>query len=66
MTQTQISAIVTAMACAVSFLNLWMHTRVVAARPDAGLPIYPRHQTALAGLSTVMAVMTALMAAMGR
>lgn len=66
MTQTQISAIVTAMACALAWLNLWMHVRVVAARPDAGLPVYPRHQTALAGLAAVMAVMTAVLAVMGR
>ena len=66
-TQTQISALVAALACLMALAAAFIHDRMMIERSTTGEPwIKPRHPLALLVMATLFAVMTAILALQGR
>jgi hypothetical protein len=67
LTQTQMTALVAAMACVMALIAGYVHDRQMAARAAEGRPwVKPAHPLALLALATVLSVLTAVLAFQGR
>ncbi len=65
--QTQITAMVAALACVMALLAGFMHDRQMAERSKAGQPwVKPAQPLALLALATVLTILTAALALRGR
>jgi hypothetical protein len=66
-TQTQIAAVVAALACIMALIVSFFHDRLMTERSAKGEPwIKPQYPLALLAVATVLAVMTAVLAVQGR
>ena len=66
-TQTQISALVAALACLMALAAAFIHDRMMAERSAKGDPwIKPRQPLALLAMATLFAILTAILALQGR
>jgi len=67
LTQTQISALVAALASLMALAAAFIHDRMMTGRSTTGAPwVKPRHPLALLAMATLFAVMTAILALQGR
>jgi len=65
--QTQITALVAALACVMALLAGYVHDRQMAVRAAEGKPwVKPAHPLALLALATVLSILTAVLALQGR
>ena len=66
-TQTQMTALVAAMACLLALIAGFAHDRTMAAHAKAGKPwVKPSYPLAVLALATVLSILTAVLAMQGR
>jgi hypothetical protein len=65
--QTQITALIAALACVMALITGLIHDRTMAERAAKGEPwVKPRQPLALLAMATLLSVMTAILALQGR
>jgi len=67
LSQTQITAIIAALACVFALITALVHDRAMAQRSASGEPwLKPAHPLAILAIATLMAIMAAVFALQGR